>query len=105
MTRRLFALLLAPLSPRLFAQAAIAKENIVAADITERDGAIGVIDGRNGTFTLSYGPVGPASVKVYLNGMHQRQGADYTITGKLVTFSSVPPTGSTVDIDYRGYFG
>src|SRR5690242_6287413 len=109
MTRKSFLTsLLAWIPAVLLGQSQIAKENIIVADITEREGtSLGVPDGQLTSFTLTYSPVGNASVRVFLNGLHQRQavGGDYTVAGKVITFRVAPPAGSTLDVDYRGYFG
>ncbi len=60
----------------------------------------GTIDGVNDTFTLSQTPTGNASVKIYLDGLFQRQGTDYTLSGVTVTFAAAPSTGQTIDANY-----
>jgi len=69
----------------------------------EADGpppAIGVVDGTNVTFTLSYAPVGP--VDVFLNGLHMRAGLDYTLAGAVLTFTpaQTPAAGDHIDVSY-----
>jgi len=60
----------------------------------------GVIDGVNDTYTLSQTPTGNASVKIYLDGLFQRQGTDYTISGSTITMTTAPATGQTLDANY-----
>lgn len=60
----------------------------------------GAIDGTNNTFTLSQTPVGNASVKVYLDGLFQRQGIDYSISGATITMTVAPAIGQTLDANY-----
>lgn len=65
---------------------------------------IGVLDGKNAAFTLRAAPSGSAAVDVYLNGIRQRIGADYTLTGSagtILTFSPPPAKEDTVDVRYR----
>ncbi len=60
----------------------------------------GTIDGSNGTFTLSAMPY--SSPAVFRNGLRQTLGADYTISGATIIFSSsaIPQTGDTLIVDY-----
>lgn len=65
---------------------------------------IGTIDGKNATFSLRGAPSGPASVDVYLNGVRERIGADYNLSGasyQALTFTSPPALNDTIDIRYR----
>ena|SRR3982751_5019280 len=65
---------------------------------------IGPVDGINKIFTLRGAPTGPSSVDVYLNGIRDRIGADYSLTGNTyqsLTFTSPPATGDTIDVRYR----
>jgi hypothetical protein len=39
---------------------------------------------------------------VYVNGLHQRPGGDYILTGSTIVFAIAPPAGSTVDLRYSG---
>jgi len=49
-----------------------------------------VFAGSAGTsFTLASYPVDDGSVKVYLNGVLQRQGTDYIIAGSIISFTSL----------------
>ncbi len=62
----------------------------------------GAANGVNGTFTLKYAPSPLTSVFVYRNGLRQREGEDYRLTGKTLTFiaTSVPQSGDTLAVDY-----
>lgn len=60
----------------------------------------GLVNGANVTYTLSQTPTSNAAVKLYLNGLFQRQGTDYTISGVTITFTTAPATNSTVDALY-----
>ena len=63
----------------------------------------GVIDGSNFTFGLAAQP-GPAqSLLLFLNGVLQQQGLDYTLTGSVVQFASdaVPQPADTLTASYR----
>lgn len=61
----------------------------------------GTIDGSNTAFTLSQTPISNASVKIYLDGVFQRQGTHYTITGTAITFTTAPATGQELDAVYE----
>jgi len=52
----------------------------------------GTIDGTNRVFMLSQLPITPQSCLIFLNGVEQSQGENYTIAGQRITFSpaSVP---------------
>jgi hypothetical protein len=65
---------------------------------------IGTVDGRNSVFVLRGSPTGPASVDVFQNGIRDRIGADYNLTGNTyqsLIFTSPPAAGDTIDIRYR----
>lgn len=60
----------------------------------------------NGTvtvFTLTNTPSPAASLEVYRNGVLQRQGVDYTVSGTSITFASgsIPQTGDLLQSFYR----
>ena len=63
-------------------------------------GTLGVIDGTNTTFMLSFVPAGPPIV--YLNGEKLRTGIDYTISGRTLTISDASklPPGTFLEVDY-----
>lgn len=47
----------------------------------------GTIDGTNRVFTLTYMPITPQSLLVFVNGVMQKQSDNYTVAGQTVTFS------------------
>jgi hypothetical protein len=47
----------------------------------------GVVDGVNRVFTLTYQPITPQSCLVWVNGVQQLQGGNYTLAGQRITFS------------------
>ena len=54
-----------------------------------------VFSGAGGTtFTLSAAPGATVNVDVYISGVHQVQGTDFTVSGTTLTFTSAPPTGT-----------
>jgi hypothetical protein len=61
----------------------------------------GTINGSNVTFTLANTPTA-GSVKLYLNGIRLKQGAnDYSISGLTITMTTAPLTGDLLLADYR----
>lgn len=68
---------------------------------------IGILDGRNALFTLRYAPANQVVVDVYVNGLHQRVVADYSLTQnssgafQFLKFNSAPAVGDSVDVRYR----
>ncbi len=63
----------------------------------------GAVDGSNGTFLLVGTPSPSASLQVFRNGMLQKAGVDFTLTGATVTFLSgaIPQGGDVVQVYYR----
>lgn len=63
----------------------------------------GAINGTNGSFTLANAPNPAASLTLFLNGLLQDQGGDYTLAGNMITFATagVPQTGDILLANYR----
>jgi hypothetical protein len=63
----------------------------------------GAINGVNATFTLSQSPSPSASLTVFLNGLLQTAGVDYTAAGTAITFAtaSLPQAGDILVCSYR----
>ena len=61
----------------------------------------GTIDGTNTNFTLANTPQA-GTLRVYLNGLRQQEGAgnDYTVSGNTITFTTAPSTGDVILADY-----
>lgn len=69
--------------------------------VTNED--VGTGDGTTTTFTLANTPVLEDSETIYIDGVVQNRGTDYTIdydTG-VVTFTTAPANGSTITADYQ----
>lgn len=90
--------------PALAASQVQIDKAIVAKDVKETEATLGPVNGANNLFTLSYLPSSNASVNLYRNGLHLREGRDYTLAGKAITFTSAPDVNDTVDATYRGEF-
>jgi hypothetical protein len=63
----------------------------------------GAVNGVNTQFTLVSMPSPASSLELYRNGLEMRQGSDYQISGKTVTFflASVPLSGDLLVAFYR----
>lgn len=62
---------------------------------------VGAINGVNTAFTLPSVPTSAGSVEVFLDGLFQRQGIDYTIAGANITFAVAPNFGQFLDVFYE----
>ena len=65
------------------------------ATIIWNDIPVGAINGVNTVFMLSDTPSPSTAVLLFMNGLLQLQGADYTIAGDTITYL-IPPTGGDV---------
>lgn len=63
----------------------------------------GAVNGSNTVFTLAATPSPAGSLELFRNGLLQRQGTDYQISGNVVTFFlvSVPQSGDLLVASYR----
>jgi hypothetical protein len=63
----------------------------------------GVVDGANANFGLAGSPTPPSSLILFRNGIVQKQGFDYTLTGSVVQYAtaSAPQPGDTLMAWYR----
>jgi len=70
-----------------------------------RDGETpsGTVDGSNNVFSLSYQPSPASSLLLYRNGLLQKAGIDYTLSGSTVTFltGATPQSGDILVGAYR----
>ena len=67
------------------------------------DSPAGIVDGSNTSFTLSAVPNPASSLAVYRNGVLQKTGQDYTLTGGTIQFvaAAAPQPGDTLLAGYR----
>ena len=63
----------------------------------------GLINGSNAVFTLAFTPSPAGSLQLYLNGLRQDAGLDYSVSNNVVTFftGAVPQTGDVLVAGYR----
>jgi hypothetical protein len=63
----------------------------------------GAVDGSNAAFTFAAPPSPAASLQLYRNGLLQRTGVDFNLSGNVATFTSVavPQPGDIIQATYR----
>jgi hypothetical protein len=63
----------------------------------------GVVDGANASFSLEHAPSPDISLLLFRNGILQKRGSDYSMTGSAITFLSgaIPQQGDVVLASYR----
>jgi len=61
----------------------------------------GTVDGSNKTFTLANSPSPADSLMLFVNGVFQTSGEDYSLSGDTITFTVAPPSGSIIRAFYR----
>jgi hypothetical protein len=72
-------------------------------NFVDNDAPAGLVDGANTAFTLSGVPAPAASLTVYRNGILQKQGLDFALTGSQIQFipAAAPQAGDTLLASYR----
>jgi hypothetical protein len=75
----------------------------VPTNFVDAESPGGVVDGSNTTFTLAGTPSPATSLHLFRNGVRQKAGFDFTLSGSTVTFISAatPQPGDTLLADYR----
>jgi hypothetical protein len=75
----------------------------VQPSFVDGDSPAGIVDGSNTSFTLSAVPAPASSLAVYRNGVLQKTGQDYTLTGGTIQFvaAAAPQPGDTLLAGYR----
>lgn len=74
-----------------------------APSFVDADTLSGIVDGSNTSFTLSNNPNPAASLAVYRNGILDKAGVDYSVSGNAIQFlpASTPQPGDTLLASYR----
>ena len=69
----------------------------------DNESPTGLVDGSNAIFTLSATPDPVSSLVVYRNGLLMKEGADYTLSARNITFVSaaVPQAGDILQTSFR----
>jgi hypothetical protein len=71
-------------------------------NFADNDSPAGLVDGGNTAFTLSGVPDPATSLTVYRNGVLQKVGQDFSLSGRQITFLATPPQpGDTLLASYR----
>jgi hypothetical protein len=74
----------------------------VPPNFADNDSPAGVVDGANTAFTLTGVPNPPASLTIYRNGVLQKVGQDFSLSGSQISFLATPPQpGDTLLASYR----
>lgn len=75
---------------------------IAASRPVDGEAPRGVIDGMNAVYGLMAAP-SPASLHLFRNGVRQKEGVDYALSGAVITFvaAGIPQPGDTLLGDYR----
>src|SRR5271157_3423760 len=75
----------------------------VQPSFVDGDSPAGMVDGSNTSFTLSAVPNPASSLAVFRNGVLQKTGQDYTLTGGTIQFvaATAPQPGDTLLAGYR----
>ena len=73
------------------------------ATFNDSESPSGIVDGSNTAFTLSAAPSPATSLAVYRNGILQKVGQDFALSGSTVTFvtAGTPQPGDTLLASYR----
>lgn len=66
----------------------------------ESETPAGLINGVNTAYTLAFTPVYSSTVSVFLNGLLQTQGVDYTISGANITMTVAPALAQILKANY-----
>jgi hypothetical protein len=74
-----------------------------ATSFVDGDSLTGIVDGANGSFALSGTPAPATSLALYRNGILQKAGQDFSVSGAAITFvaAAVPQPGDTLLASYR----
>lgn len=78
---------------------ALVPTSLTSSSLTVNETPSGAINGSNVSFTLANTPVS-GSVAVYLNGLLQTAGDDYTISGSTITYAVAPIAGDVLRANY-----
>lgn len=73
------------------------------AEFVDAETPAGMVDGTNVVFTLSAAPSPESGLSLFRNGLLQKQGVDYTLSGNTITFvaGAAPQPGDVLTANYR----
>lgn len=69
----------------------------------KQESLTGLVNNLNLVFTTTSIPVTSASTFVYINGLLQDNGTDYSLSGSTITFATAPVSGQTLRVIYPIY--
>jgi hypothetical protein len=77
--------------------------SVLQPNFSDAESPSGVQNGTNAKFTLAKAPASSSRPLVTKNGVVQKQGADYTLSGNVITFVSgaIPQASDTLQVWYR----
>lgn len=75
--------------------------NFVTSDFNDAVVPVGVKNGVNKVFTLPTVPNPKGSLMLFLDGLLQTQGTDYTLSGTTITYTTAPMVADTHIAWYR----
>jgi hypothetical protein len=77
--------------------------SIFQAGSTYVDAAVptGAINGINNVYTITQAPSPVDSIRVFVNGVLQLKGTDYTLATTTITFVTAPPVSAALTVWYR----
>lgn len=89
---------------KLSAETGVTDSNFdVGTQFVDNETPNGVINGVNAVFTLVRAPNPANSLMLWLNGVYQVQGVDYTLSGGTITFTT-PPSIAFVGLPFVGFY-
>lgn len=74
--------------------------NSTVQNIEWNEKLTGLTNGVNMVFTMAHTPSSPETLMVFMNGILQEDGEDFTVSGSIVTFNQPPKVGSKILATY-----
>lgn len=75
--------------------------SVAATNFADNETPSGTVNGTNPAFGLAHTPNPAGSLNLYVNGVLQLFGTDFTLATATITFSSAPSTGAILTAFYR----
>ena len=75
--------------------------SLAPTNFADNETPSGAVNGTNVTFTLAHPPNPATSLLLYVNGVLQLYGADFTLSGSTITMTNAPSTGAILTAFYR----
>jgi hypothetical protein len=81
----------------------VASEGTDTVQFAENETPGGAVDGANGAFALQSAPLPASSLQLFRNGLLQKDGIDFTLSGNTITFLpvAIPQLGDVLQASYR----